>query len=96
MLICIAGGDLTSILGWLIGMWLIRNEVEIPEVLWYNVQNSKPLRRELLEWTFFMTDLYTCFPSTSSLLQGLRTTASAESISTLDKLARWLSSPGQV
>lgn len=53
MLICIAGGDLTSIRGWLIGMWLIRNEVEIPEVLWYNVQEFKAFERELLEWTFY-------------------------------------------
>ena len=66
VLICIAGGDLTSILGWLIGTWtlpwLTFNEVETPEVLWYNVQEFKAFEREGYWSGLFMTDLYTCFP----------------------------------
>ena len=62
MLICIAGGDLTSILVWLIGTWLVFNEVETPEVLWYNVQEFKAFERESYWSGLFMTDLCTCFP----------------------------------
>ena len=49
MLMCIAGSDLTSGLGWLIDswtlQWLVFNEVEIPEILWYNVNEFKDFER---------------------------------------------------